>query len=213
VSTTTVQRRGGPPWKWLLPILLALLIAALVIVFAFGGKIKDAISGPTATPVVVTQVVVTSTPAPGAIGTPGTPGPGGVVTTTPGPGGSTPLPGGTPIPTVVGLKLGMITHKAVDVAKIQSGADAGDPNFTFYLNPVTVVQKTLTNYGFTGGFTILSPASAQPTPTPTAGADGRPLVLVKVSYQAKNYIVQVVQPGKHGPKGIWLIVSILHSPT
>jgi len=39
--------------------------------------------------------------------------------------------------------------------------------------------------------------------------DGRPLVKFIVSYQGKEYTIQVVQPVQRGPKGIWVIVTIL----
>jgi hypothetical protein len=214
---------------WLLPVLLALLIAIIVGGVLLGPKIRDAMKSATATPtptamptatprkivVTATPGPTTPTPTPAATVTPGGPTstPGGGPTATPnGKTGSTPLPHSTPVATRTGLQTGMITRPANIVTTIQTGADRADPKYVWYLNPLTVVQRNLSSYGFTAGFTITSPnpvAAATLTPTPHAGADGRPLVVFNVTYQGKTYLIQVVQPGTRGPKGIWQIVSIL----
>jgi hypothetical protein len=216
--------RPGPPW--LLPVVLVVIVAAVILGVLFGKRIKDAFSSPTPTPI-VKRVVITPTPGPStATATPGGSGP----TATPGGAGPTPtsnaaiqpsatsapngqgvvtpLPGTTPIPTVSGLWLGLIAHPQHEVASIQAAADRGDPHYQFYLNPVQAAQTNLPHYGFTQGFQVVSPA-AQPTPTPYTSQDGRPVVKIVISYQGKTYTAVVGQPATRGPKGIWLILSIV----
>jgi hypothetical protein len=217
---TTVQRPSSPRGRWLIPIILAVIIVAVVLGATLGPRIKDALSAkPTAT-ATPQKVVVTATPAPGAVAANGptaTPGgptptsqPGGVpATATPGAkGGSTPLPGTTPLPTVPGIHIGMVTRPQSKVAQIQTAANNGDPNYTFYLDPTKTLNKTLPAEGFTQGFTVVKPTTANPTPTPFTGPDGRPLVKYYVRYQGQIFTVQVVQPGTRGPKGIWVIATI-----
>lgn len=207
---TTPRQPVGPRGRWLLPVVLAVVIVLIILGVIFGSRIRQATSSPTATPT-ATAVVVTATPAPGTT----TPGAGSSspeqATATPsgGKGKSTPLPGGTPPPTVPGVQTGMITYKQVDVQRIQSGASAGNPQYTYYLDPLQVVQKDLAHYGFTSGFQIVSPAQATPSPTPYTGTDGSPEVDVYVTYQGKRYKVALEQKATHGAKGIWLIVTIL----
>lgn len=199
---TTVRRASSPSPgnRWLLPVLLALLIIAIILGVVFGPRIKDALSSKTATPT-PTPRVVTATPGPGATPT------GTVIGG--GPNSSTPLPSATPPPTVVGLSLGMKTYPTNQVQNIQSKANAGDPAYTYHLDPIKTVNKDLPAFGFKAGqFQITQPTAANPTPTPATGADGRPLVTAVVRYNGQYYDVQVVQPGTRGPKGIWLIVSI-----
>src|SRR5579871_6021246 len=146
----SVQRRFGVRAPWLLPAILALIVIIIVLVFVFRSRINSATSSPTATP----------TPPPTATSTSSQSGTGGngtaiPATATPGPNGaSTPLPHATPVPTVVGLTLGMITHPQHDVATIQQNTDAGNSSYTYYLDPRAVVQNTLPHYGFTRGFEI-----------------------------------------------------------
>lgn len=207
--------RPGPPW--LLPVLLVLIVAAIILGVLFGKRIKDAFTSPTSTPIVKTVVV---TPTPGSPTPTSTPGAAGPTPTsnaaiqpsaTPAPNGQgvvTPLPQSTPFPTVSGLWLGLIAHPQHEVTAIQAAADRADPNYQYYLNPVQAAQKNLPHYGFTQGFQIVSPA-ASPTPTPYTSQDGRPVVKLVITYQGKTYTVVVGQPATRGPKGIWLILSIV----
>jgi hypothetical protein len=195
------------------PILLAALIALLVLGVIFGPRIRDALSqsatstlAPTGTP-----VVVTATAPPGTAGTSvAVANPAVLPSATPanGVGVVTPLPGTTPPPTVAGLQLGMITRSQHEVSAIQHQVDSGNGQYAFYLDPRAVVHNDLPHYGFTQAFQIVAPAPS-PTPTPAKGADGRPLVKFVVEYQTKVYTVSVAQPGTQGPKGIWVIVTIL----
>lgn len=217
--STSGNRSGSPRAPWILPVLLAIIIAAIIVLFVFGSRIRTALSSPTATPVVKT-VVVTNTP-----GTP-TATPGGP-TSTPGGAGAgfpagaeptatsstsagivTPLPNATPVPTVAGLQLGMITRPQSYVTATQAKVNSGTPGYAFYRDPRTVVQYNLPHFGFTQGFTIVAP-NPSPTPTPLAGPSGHPEVKFVVEYRGKVYTVYVVQPGTSGPKGIWAIVTIL----
>ncbi len=224
--STTPRRSFTSRNPWMLPLILVVLVLGIIAAFVLGPKLKSATSStatptPTATVAATAQkIVVTATPG-GPTATPAGPTvtPGGPTATaasgapnpataTPGNGGSTPLPGATPQNTVAGIRLGPVTSTTTKVDNIQRAANRNDPNYTYYLDPTQVVQKTLAQYGFTQSFTIVSPA-ASPTPTPQTGVDGRPLVKFIVSYQGKEYTIQVVQPVQHGPKGIWVIVTIL----
>lgn len=200
---TTVRQSSGPGSRWWLAILLAVIIIAVIAGAIFIPKLTKHASSPTATAQVV---VVTGSP------TPGSPNVTVVVTATATggvKGGSTPLPGATPVPTVPGVKLGMITRPSSVVANDQAQANAGNSQFTYYLNPRQVVMKNMPDYGFKGGFTITSPASPSPSPTPHVGVDHRNVIRFLVSYQGQTYTVAVAQPGVQGSKGIWVIVTIL----
>jgi hypothetical protein len=202
--------------RWWLPVLLAILVAALVVGVVFGGRIKNALSSPTATPTPAPTATPlpspTTTPTPVPVG-PGTPSPtpivGGAATATPsgGSGESTPLPGATPFPTVPGVRVGEVTRTQAQVNSIQAGANRKDPKYTYYLNPVLVVQKNLPFYGFTQPFQVVSPP-VTPTPTPYVGELNRHVVKTVVSYQNRRFEVYVAQPGKQGPTGIWVIITI-----
>jgi len=217
--STTPRRSFTSRNPWVLPLILVVLVLGIIAAFVLGPKLKSATSS-TATPtpaatVAATpqKVVVTATPG-GPTATPGGPtatavsGAPNPATATPGNGGSTPLPGATPQNTVPGIRTGEITLSTTKVDTIQRAANRNDSNYTYYLDPTQVVQKNLAQYGFTQSFTIVSPA-ASPTPTPQTGVDGRPLVKFIVSYQGKEYTIQVVQPVQRGPKGIWFIATIL----
>ncbi len=224
--STTPRRSFTSRNPWVLPLILGVLVLGIIAAFVLGPKLKSATSStatptPTATVAATAQkIVVTATPG-GPTATPAGPTatPGGLTATaasgapnpataTPGNGGSTPLPGATAQNTVAGIRTGEITLSTTKVDNIQRAANRNDPNYTYYLDPTQVVQKNLAQYGFTQSFTIVSPA-ASPTPTPQTGVDGRPLVKFIVSYQGKEYTIQVVQPVQRGPKGIWFIATIL----
>jgi len=224
--STTTRRSFTSRNPWVLPLILALLVLGIIAAFVLGPKLKSATSStatptPTATAAATPQkIIVTATPGgptatpAGPTSTPGGPtataggGAPNAATATPGNGGSTPLPGATPQNTVSGVRVGEVTLTTTKVDNIQRAANRNDPNYTYYLDPTQVVQKNLAQYGFTQSFTIVSPA-ASPTATPQTGVDGRPLVKFIVSYQGKEYTIQVVQPVQHGPKGIWFIATIL----
>jgi hypothetical protein len=200
---STARQSSGPGSRWWLAVLLAVVVIAVIAGAILIPRLTKKNPKPTATPRVV---VVTGTP------TPGTANATVIVTATATGGaasGSTPLPGATPVPTVTGLKLGMITRPASAVNYDQTQANQGNPKYTYYLNPRTVVMKNLPAYGFKGGFTITNPASPSPSPTPHVGAAHRNVIRFLVSYQGQPYTVAVAQPGTQGPKGIWVIVTIL----
>ena len=224
--STTPRRSFTSRNPWVLPLILVVLVLGIIAAFVLGPKLKSATSStatptPTATVAATAQkIVVTATPGgptatpAGPTATPGGPtataasGAPNPATATPGNGGSTPLPGATPQNTVPGIRTGEVTLSTTKVDTIQRAANRNDPSYTYYLDPTQVVQKNLAQYGFTQSFTIVSPA-ASPTPTPQTGVDGRPLVKFIVSYQGKEYTIQVVQPVQRGPKGIWFIATIL----
>jgi len=202
-------RNTGSAARWILPLILLLIIVGIIGWVLFRQRLTGSTS-PTPTPAVT---VVTASPAPGSTPISGaaTPVPGGAVPPSATPGGpriSTPAPGATAPPTVAGLQLGMITYRSSYVANIQHQADAGNAAYQFYLDPIQVTEKTLPHYGFTGGFTVVSPATASPSPTPYMGHDKRPTVKAVVRYEGHTYDVFLKQPAAQGPKGIWLIVTI-----
>lgn len=124
---------------------------------------------------------------------------------TPGPkkGGVTPVVGSTPVPKQPGVILGMITRPFHNVVTIQNGANAGNKKYTWYKDPKQVVLRTLPHYGFKPPIDMVSP------PKPVRSAAGRPLRKAEVEYKHELYRVFVAQPDTHGPKGIWLVVTIV----
>ena len=203
---TTAPAPFWSRYRWLLPLVLVLVILGIVLGVTLGPKLNSSsASKATATPTPqVATVVVTPTPGPGTprAAVPPTATPGGK-------GAATPVPGGTPVPTVPGLKIDEITHKTADVQRIQSEVNSENPSYTYYLNPIQVVQNDLPHYGFVHPFQIVSPAQTGPTPTPFTDQSGRPTVNVLVSYQGHKYKVSLSQVATHGPKGIWMIVTIV----
>lgn len=194
MPTTVVEQSFWSRNRWLLPLLLALLIAIIVLGAIFGPRLVKSATGSTATPTPTTQTaVVTATPG----GTPAAA------------GGSTPLPSATPVPTVPGLTLGEIITAAHIVTQAQNQASAGTGPMAYHVDPRKVVQTDLPHYGFTQPFQIVSPAQATPTPTPYTGVDGRPIINFIVQYQGKRYKVSLAQPATRGPKGVWFIVTIV----
>ena len=162
-------------------------------------------SSPTSTPTATPQPTPapTGTPIPGPTGTP-VPGPS--ATPRPGPTG-TPVAGPSATPATAAVRTGQITHPQSQIRYIQQQANAKNPQYTFYLNPVQVVQHNLPAYGFSGPVTIVSPP-ATPTPTAYTNQQGLPQVMVVVKYQGKTYDVFLDEPVQQGPQGIWVIITI-----
>lgn len=199
--------QAGPLWSRFGPVLASLLLPS-----ALAACGSSSASSPTATPraaaaaptAQTTVIVVTPTSAPGKTVIPVTV----VVTATPRPsptsrpGHVTPLPGATAVPPASGLTLGMITRPAADVATLQAGADRKDKAYTLYLHPSEVIKHTLPRYGFKT-VDIVSP------PKPVVSYSGRPVRKAVVKYQGQLYRVYTAQPGRTGPTGIWVVVTIL----
>jgi hypothetical protein len=124
---------------------------------------------------------------------------------TPGPakGGATPLPGATPVRPRPHLILGMITHPLRAVQADQRQVNAKNKKYMFYLIPGDVIRHTLPQYGFKPPVQVVSP------PKPFPRYAGRPVRKAVVKYNGALYQVRVAQPGVQGPKGIWMIVTIL----
>lgn len=124
---------------------------------------------------------------------------------TPGPknGGVTPVVGATAVPKQAGLILGMITRPWNRVLTVQHGANAGNKHFVWYRTPRQVVLRTLPQYGFKPPIDMISP------PKPAPELAGRPVRKAEVVYKHELFKVYVAQPDVHGPKGIWMIVTIV----
>jgi hypothetical protein len=205
--STEVRRSFINRNPWLLTTLLVILIAIIVAAVIFArsrSTSSSATTTPTAPPTVVTASPAALTPTPGGPPTPT------LVSAT---GGATPLPRATPVDTVPGLTLGEITRPAHEVATLQAGAGRGDSRYTYHLDPTKTVEVDLRAYGFASGlYTITKPSPAvTATPTPQKSPGGRPVINYLVSYEGKTYSVAVAQVVKAGPKGIWVIVTILPS--
>lgn len=226
MTETTTVHDNGPGWRrWWLPVLLALLILAIVLGAYFATHHSRAATPkstptPTSTPGATATLLPTATASPRAAGTShphptATPRPRPSATPRPAPT-STPrlTPTAVPRPTRSAsdaVKTGTFTYSATQLHTIQQGANAGNSSYTYYLDPITVVQRQLPQYyGFTGGaITLVSPsASSQPTPTAYSNTQGLPEIKITVQYQGKRYVVVLDQPETQGAKGIWVIVKI-----
>jgi len=103
----------------------------------------------------------------------------------------TPLPGSPPTPVPAGVPhLGTVTHSPSNVKAIQTQATAGNAAYIYYLNPVAVVERNLSAYGFTLPVPIVQP------------------LIITVTYQGKMYDILLKQPVKQGLTGIWVTQEI-----
>lgn len=117
-------------------------------------------------------------------------------------------PSPQPSPTST-VKIGAVQHPQSTLNAIQQGANRNDPTDVLYLDPAQVVSHNLGNYGFGSGFTVISPPpGASATATPYANTQGVPEVKFVVQFQGKRYTILLDQLVQHGPKGIWVIISI-----
>ncbi len=225
--TEEIQQPFFVRYKWLLPLILALIIVAVVLGFVLAAQAKNGSKkGHHHTPTVVpTKPVHTKTvptkPAP-TTPVPTKPPPTRPAPTkrptptrthaTPTP---TPSPTATPTPSPTAStapRTGIITQPKSQIQHIQTAATQGQSAYTVYLNPYQAVKTTLKNYGFTGTYTFVSPApTATPTATPFTNSSGQPTIKVVISYQGQQFTITVSQLAKHGTGGIWLIVNIQHS--
>lgn len=225
MSQTTIRDPGPDNKKWLLPLVLVLVLAAIVVgayvaTHHSSGKPKPT-STPTALPTATATLLPTatappkptSTPKPGPTGTPkpgptGTPRPGPTATPKPAPT-STAKPQATAA--TPGVKTGSFAYPAGQSQATQRAADAGNPADMYYLNPFQVIKKQLPqNFGFSAGHvTVISPSPPpQPTPTPYNNQQGLPEVKITVQYQGKRYLIVLDQPETQGQKGIWIMYKI-----
>lgn len=102
----------------------------------------------------------------------------------------TPLPTLTPPPAGETLKTGLIQYTSPQLAQIQLGADAKNPRYTPYLNPLAVLVQTLHARNPRTAIRLL------PHLPLTALQDGM------------GYSIDMVQPVKHGLQGIWVVDRI-----
>ncbi|HZS93350.1 MAG TPA: hypothetical protein VFA78_01000, partial [Chloroflexota bacterium] len=202
--------------RWGLVVLLVLIVLAIIAGAYLATHPHTFGASPTNTPTVTPKPKATATPKPasGAGGATPTPTLGKKATPTPTASGATPTAtpnsGSTPTATpkaASGLRIGKIAHPKSQIDQYQSGANAGNSQYTYYTDPYKVVQTNLSQYGFTGSFTIVQPA-ATPTPTPYTNAIGLPQVRFIVQYNGKKYGIFLDQPVQKGPKGIWVIIAI-----
>lgn len=89
------------------------------------------------------------------------------------------------------ITVGNIRYSAGEIAQIQRSASRRDKRYLAYLNPNSVVARTLPRLGFTGPVPIYSPLTVPIT------ANGRP------------YQVLLTQPLHAGPTGVWSIYGVI----
>lgn len=135
----------------------------------------------------------------------------------PAPATPTSRPAGTrippPAPTAgspsTAVRTGGISYPIQQLRRLQAAVDRGDPRGAYHLNPVAVTERDLPAYGFTPGpITILSPPPPHVAPTAHLGEDGLPETDVIVSYGGRRYWIVLNQFIRHGPAGIWSIITI-----
>lgn len=178
------------PGRWPVPLALGLGVGLLV-GYGLSARPGAAAAGP--------AIACQATPGP-ATATPV-----GSGRYTPGPtaGAVKPLPGKTAVPLAPHLVLGMITRPLNVVRTIQREADGGNKGYTWYRDQTAVISHTLPQYGFKPPIHIVS------LPKPFPRYAGRPIRKAVVTYEGTLYQVRLAQPLTQGPKGIWVIVTIL----
>jgi hypothetical protein len=74
---------------------------------------------------------------------------------------------------------------------------------------VLVVERDLPRYGFAPDpVTVVDPAPPAPAPTAHLGEDGNPECDVIVRFRGRQYWIVLNQFIRHGPAGIWSIITI-----
>lgn len=108
-----------------------------------------------------------------------------------------------------GPRTGAIYYALSGLDAIQRGADAGRAVDALYLNPVRATLRQLPGDGFSGAPVVLvHPATVQAAPTPHVGEDTRPETDVIVRYRGREYWIVLNQFVRHGPRGIWSVITI-----
>jgi hypothetical protein len=166
-----------------LPLFLAGVAIAALAVLAFGPRIASAPTRAVARP--TREALPTPSPAPTAAPT-------------------------ASLPTTVSRpRTGGITYILSHLEHIQAAADAGDPRYLYYRDPVKVTLRDLPLYGFAPGpITIVSPNPPEPAPTSHTNEHGLPETDVVVRYRGREYWIVLDQFVRRGPSGIWSIMTI-----
>jgi hypothetical protein len=107
------------------------------------------------------------------------------------------------------IRTGGITYPLSKLRHIQAAVDHGNRCLRYYLNPVQVTGHDLPLYGFSAGpITVISPPAPHVAPTAHRGEDGLPETDVVVRYRGHQYWIVLNQFIRHGPGGIWSIITI-----
>ncbi len=115
----------------------------------------------------------------------------------------------TPAVTSIGPHTGAVYYSLSSLRQIQRGADAGNRADTIYLNPVSATLRLLPQDGFSGApITLVNPATVPAAPTAHVGEDTRPETDVIVRFRGHEYWIVLNQFVRHGPDGIWSVITI-----
>jgi hypothetical protein len=105
------------------------------------------------------------------------------------------------------LRTGGISYVMSDLQTLQAAADRGEAPYA--LDPVRVTVHDLPRYGFTPGpIEVIAPPAPHVAPTAHTGEDGLPETDVIVRYGGRQYWIVLNQFIRHGPGGIWSIITI-----
>lgn len=126
---------------------------------------------------------------------------------------STPLPTATPLPTtspagtVPHVRTGGISYIMSDLQALQAAVDRGNDRYA--LDPVKVTVHDLPQYGFAPELIeVVAPPAPHVAPTAHTGEDGLPETDVIVRFGGRQYWIVLNQFVRHGPGGIWSIITI-----
>jgi hypothetical protein len=104
---------------------------------------------------------------------------------------------------------GGVSYLPRELRRVQSALDHHLRCYGYYRNPVKVTVRDLPRYGFSGSpLTVVSPPPPHIAPTAHHGEDGLPETDVVVSYRGRRFWIVLNQFERHGPGGIWAIITI-----
>jgi hypothetical protein len=119
----------------------------------------------------------------------------------------TPLPTTSPAGTVPRVRTGGISYITSDLQALQAAVDRGNDRYA--LDPVKVTVHDLPQYGFAPGpIEVVAPPAPHVAPTAHTGEDGLPETDVIVRFGGRQYWIVLNQFVRHGPGGIWSIITI-----
>lgn len=104
---------------------------------------------------------------------------------------------------------GGVSYLTGDLRRVQSAVDHHQQCFLYYLNPVKVTVHDLPRYGYSRGkLTVVAPPPPHIAPTAHPGEDGLPETDVVITYHGRRSWIVLNQFERHGPRGIWAIITI-----